>query len=318
MSEGVSEFALIQRFFSGLGPSNTDLRLGLGDDCAVVDVPAGTSLCLSIDTMVEGVHFLASTPAKYVASRALGAAVSDLAAMGATPSHFTLALSLPSINLVWLQAFSSGLSAAADKFKISLVGGDTTQGPLAISMQVHGCVPKGAELRRSGAQSGDLLVVSGSLGDAAGALAFLDKHEPSEQQSLLLDRYHSPQPRIELGSFLCQRASACIDISDGLLADAEHLANASSCKLNIDAEALPLSAALLACSKEGAETLALTGGDDYELLFTVSPEKFSLWMLDSSFPALTVIGSVSEGEGVEVSRQGKVFETNYKGYLHFE
>ena len=268
--------------------------------------------------MVEGVHFLASTPAKYVASRALGAAVSDLAAVGATPSHFTLALSLPSANLAWLQAFSSGLSAAADKFEISLVGGDTTQGPLTISVQVHGWLPKGTVLRRSGAQLGDLLVASGSLGDAAGALAFLDKDEPSKQENLLLDRYYSPEPRIELGGFLRQRASACIDISDGLLADAEHLAIASSCKLNIDAEALPLSAALLVCSKEEAETLALTGGDDYELLFTVSPEEFSLWVLGSSFPALTVIGSVSEGEGVEVSRQGKVFETNYKGYLHFE
>ena len=320
MSSTLSEFDLIKTFFEGVGPASTDVKMGIGDDCAVVDIPGDQSLCLSLDTMVAGVHFLHDAPPKKIAYRALAAALSDLAAMGATPSHFTLSLTLPYSNSEWLSEFSLGLKLLADLFQIPLVGGDTTKGPLTIGLQVHGLVPKGKALKRSGAQVGDVIVVTGTLGDAGGALALLlDKEwqcceETTDEQLFLLDRYYSPSPRIEQGIELRALASACIDISDGLLADAAHIANKSSVQLEFDSMKLPLSAALLSENRLNSRQFALSSGDDYELLFTISKANWKA--LNKVSNIYTEIGLVKKGSGVVVkSMSEKVVNT---GYQHFE
>jgi len=171
MPSTFSEFDLIKAFFEGIGPKSTEVSVGIGDDCAVINIPSDQSLCLSLDTMVAGVHFLHDAPPQKIAYRALAAAISDLAAVGAVPSHFTLSLTLPESNSEWLSEFSKGLKVLADEFRFPLVGGDTTKGPLAIGIQVHGLVPKGQVLTRSNAQIGDVIAVTGTLGDAGAALS---------------------------------------------------------------------------------------------------------------------------------------------------
>jgi thiamine-monophosphate kinase len=319
MSSTLSEFDLIKTFFEDVGPKSKDVSVGVGDDCAVVDIPSGQSLCLSLDTMVAGVHFLHDAPPKKIAYRALAAALSDLAAMGAVPSHFTLSITLPNSNSKWLSEFSLGLKTLADIFQISLVGGDTTKGPLTISVQVHGFVPKGQALTRSNAQVGDIIAVTGTLGDAGGALTLLLNEsqyceQKSNEQLFLLDRYYSPSPRIEQGMQLRGLASACIDISDGLLADAAHIAKKSSVQLEIDTAKLPLSSALLSECKLNSSQLALSSGDDYELLFTISKANWEA--LNQVSNIYTQIGRVKKGEGIVV--KGISEKLVNMGYQHFE
>ena len=316
----LSEFDLIKTFFEGIGPNLSEVSEGIGDDCAVINIPAGQSLCLSLDTMVAGIHFLHDAPPKKIAYRALAAAMSDLAAMGATPSHFSLSLTLPNANAVWLSEFSLGLKALADLFRFPLVGGDTTCGPLTIGIQVHGFVQAKPVLTRAPARVGDVLVVTGTLGDAGAALSFLEKdlkrgESLTDAESFLIERYYKPKPRIEQGLQLRSLASACIDISDGLLADAGHIAKKSRVALDIDIASLPLSPALISVCGEGASQLALSAGDDYELLFTISPEKWEkLKQIDRS-KIYTKIGRVLPGEGVKVNADLGVLEN--MGYQHF-
>lgn len=318
MSGSLSEFELIEHYFQALGPDCDELELGPGDDCAVVQVPAGMSLCLSVDAMVEGVHFPIGASGELVAYRALAAAVSDLAAMGAKPSHFTMALTLPCVDHVWLDEFARSLAAAAFSFEIALVGGDTTQGPLSVAIQVHGIVPAGSGMRRSCAQVGDLLVVSGTLGDAAAALHYIDQQEPSAQQLELLTRYQRPQPRLHLGQALREYANSCIDVSDGLLADAGHVAKASRCQLEIQQQKVPMSAALKHCAGEAAMSHALSGGDDYELLFTISASNFEAFKRVYPEYLLTVIGQVVPGcGGVVLKHMGREITMLNQGYQHF-
>jgi len=321
MPSKLSEFDLIKTFFEGLGPNSNEVCVGIGDDCAVINVPDDMSLCLSLDTMVEGVHFLPGAPPRKIAYRALAAAMSDLAAVGADPSHFTLSLTLPDSNSEWLSEFSLGLKGLAELFHFPLVGGDTTKGPLAIGIQVHGLVPKNQLLTRSKAQIGDVVAVTGTLGDAGAALSLLtrDRREGewlSESQKILLDRYYSPSPRIEQGVQLRPLANACIDISDGLLADAAHIAEKSSVKLEIDATSLPLSQALLSEYKANANQLALSAGDDYELLFTISEANWEVLNHNDASNMYTKIGHVKQGAGVIV--KGVSGEIENMGYQHFE
>ncbi len=304
----VAEFSLIYRYFSHLG-GGAAVDLSVGDDCAILRLQAGERLATSVDTMVEGVHFPADTFPEDIGFRAVSTAASDLAAMGARPLGMTVALTLPAADELWLHAFSEGLAAAVSHYSLPLVGGDTTRGPLSISVQVLGALPMDQALLREGASVGDEVYVSGTLGDAAGALAFMAQEwRPSaDHAEYLLERFNRPLARIELGLQLLGKATAAIDISDGLLADAAHIAAASGVKICIDPDLLPLSPAL--CSHENRETIvlwALTGGDDYELCFCLPA---------GATPPLgtTLIGRVEAGAGVDC---GLAIDTS-AGYQHF-
>jgi len=304
----LSEFTLIYRYFSALG-RGAAVDLSVGDDCAILRLDAGERLATSVDTMVEGVHFPVGSFPEDIGFRAVSVAASDLAAMGARPIGMTLALTLPAADELWLHAFSQGIAAAASEYRLPLVGGDTTRGPLTITVQVMGALPLDKALLRSGARPGDAVYVSGFLGDAAAALAVLagDWRPEPEHTEYLLDRFNRPRARIELGLALLGVASAAIDISDGLLADAGHIAAASGARLRIEPGLLPLSPALAShADQEQARRWALTGGDDYELCFCLPAH--------ANAPAgCTRIGRVEEGSGVDCGMDIGVAA----GYQHF-
>ena len=311
----MGEFELIRRYFQPLadGSGQDQLLLGPGDDCAIQRVSPGLDLVFSVDTLVEGVHFPSDYSPDYLGWRALAVAVSDLAAMGASPVCFTLALTLPDANQGWLKPFSEGLARASKAFGIALAGGDTTRGPLTISIQVHGTVESGRALYRSGAKPGDLICVSGTLGAAGAALDYLAAPAPSPAQLALLSRYHFPQPRLSLGQQLAGCASSAIDISDGLLADLGHILDASGAGARIDTGRIPMMAELVALKGENARDLALGAGDDYELCITIPPETFGT--LDASVACeLTVIGEITSEPGLQLS--GPVSGV-IQGFEHF-
>ena len=319
------EFDLISRYFSRHQSGGLDLAIG--DDAAIFTPPSGHSLVFSIDTQVEGRHFPRGFPAEKIATRALGAALSDLAAMGANPHHFTLALTLPEFDEDWLADFSRGLFGLADHFNIKLVGGDTTKGPLSISIQVHGLVEQGVYLARSGAKVDDEIYVSGALGDAAAGLKFALEHRDfddlNSDEQYLYTAFSNPMPEVALGLKLLGTASAALDISDGLLADLEQLAVASGLVCEVDLDLIPLSEPL--CRVEGkaaALDLALSGGDDYKLLLTVPREKKSLvkdlGLLKIGRMRDLKVGSSSGSDRVMLFRNG-VFQKNpeLRGFDHF-
>ena len=303
-----SEFALIQDYFRG-GSEGPAVCLGIGDDAAALALPEGHVLQISTDTAIEGVHFLATLSPTEVAYRSVMAAASDLAAMGASPLACLLSLTLPEAEPKWLQAFSRGLSEACEQTGLSLVGGDTTCGPLSVTVTVLGSTPAGQFMTRSGAQPGDRLCVSGHLGDAAAGLA-ISKSELAvddvRKSGFLVDRYERPTARLMLGRTLRDCATACIDISDGLLADAGHVAAASGVAIYLDSMLLPLSEALRASVPlSQAQDWALAGGDDYELLFTLPS--------NTSVPKdCTEIGRVDAGSGISCDRIPECM-----GYDHF-
>jgi thiamine-monophosphate kinase len=291
------EFSLIEKYFAPLSDK-------IGDDCAVIDIPDGMRLVTSVDTLVENTHFYLDAPPNQIGYRAVVTALSDLAAMGAQPIAVTLALTLPEGDDTWLHQFSLGLAEALDSEKVELIGGDTTQGPLTITVQVFGVVPPNKMLTRQGAKVGDKIYVSGPLGDAAAALTVMNGDWPGarEYREYLLTRFYRPTPRIDLGLQLLDIASAAIDISDGLLADAAHIGKASGVKLDIDTSKVPLSPALQTVKDhEQAKQWALTGGDDYELLFTVPANN-----ADKVPEGCVCVGEVVEG----ASDQGS-------GWKHF-
>ncbi|MCB1942588.1 MAG: thiamine-phosphate kinase [Candidatus Accumulibacter sp.] len=303
----VSEFDVIARYFSRPTPQAV---LGPGDDCALLAPAAGSELAISTDMLVEGSHFLPDTDPCQLGWKALAVNLSDLAAMGATPRWALLAGSFPEVRAVWLEAFATGFFACATHYGVDLVGGDTTRGPLAISVQVLGALPSGQALLRSGALVGDEVYVSGTLGDAAAALAFIAQEwrPGAEHAEYLLERFNRPRARLELGMQLLGTATAAIDISDGLLADAAHIAVASGVKITIDPDRLPLSPALCSCEdREAIVRWALTGGDDYELCFCLPAGSVPP-------PGTTRIGKVEAGAGVDC---GLDFETP-RGYQHFD
>jgi len=312
----MGEFELIREFFQPLANQarQDQLILGPGDDCAVQRVPPGQDLVFSVDTLVEGVHFPERYNPFHLGWRALAVAASDLAAMGATPVCFTLALTLPETDRDWLTGFADGLSQASDAFGIALAGGDTTRGPLTLSIQVHGTVAEGLALRRTGARQGDFICVSGELGDAGAALAFLDAPSPSPEAQAVLSRYHFPQPRLMLGQQLAGRASAVIDISDGLLADLQHILDASGVGARLEPDKVPMSQALKQLKGDQAVELALTAGDDYELCVTIAPEQWQ------HLPAavrseITVVGCIEAQSGLRL--EGRAGAFSKKGFDHF-
>jgi len=281
-------------------------------------VPAGEQLAVSTDTLVAGVHFPAGAPGELLGQRALAVAVSDLAAMGATPLAFTLALTLPEVCPAWLADFTAGLERMARQCGVRLVGGDTTRGPLSLTLTVFGRVPAGQALTRAGARPGDLLCVGGALGNAAGALPFvLGERAEQPGSAELLAHYWSPAPQLQLGQALRGLATAALDVSDGLLADCGHIARASGVALLVEQQRLPLSAALLACmGEQSARQLALGGGDDYVLAFTLPAEKLDA--LRAMGQPVQVIGRVEAGQGVHLlDAEGRAIEPRHSGYQHF-
>lgn len=317
----MNEFELIRRYFAAArcAQGGDGVVRGIGDDCALLALPAGEQLAVSTDTLVAGVHFPDACDAFLLGQRALAVSASDLAAMGATPLAFTLALTLPNASETWLAEFARGLQQMAENCSLALVGGDTTRGPLSLTLTVFGRVPAGQALLRSGAQVGDLLCVGGELGDAAGALPLVlaQRDATPEVAEPLLARYWSPQPQLALGQALRGRATAALDISDGLLADCGHIANASQVALHIELARVPLSAPLCAfAGEEQARVCALGGGDDYRLAFTLPPALLA--DIQRDWPDVRVIGRVLNGTGVQLlDANGQPIEPPRGGYQHF-
>ncbi len=319
----LDEFTLIRRYFtpSVLPPQ---IVAGVGDDCALLAVPAGCELAISVDTQVCGVHFHADANPALIASRALRCAASDLAAMGASPLGFTLALTLPAADETWLAAFSRGLAETADALQCPLMGGDTTRGPLCISVQVHGAVPVGQALRRSGARAGDAVWVSGTLGDGAAALALLEQRlsVSPEADVFLRQRFYQPEIDFAIGVKLRGVATACIDVSDGLLADLGHIATASGLAARIRRANLPVSPLWQDCvAAEQAYQWALTGGDDYRLCFTapVSQSTFLQAMTGMVCVGEMVLADATASVGTVtlVDKHGVTCDITCHGFHHF-
>ncbi|MDG4553268.1 MAG: thiamine-phosphate kinase [Candidatus Competibacter sp.] len=321
----MSEFSLIERYFAAHRFRRPDVALGIGDDCALLLPPADQQLAVTADTLVAGVHFFADADPQGVGHKALAVNLSDLAAMGATPAWAMLALTLPQAREEWLAAFCQGLFTLADRHGVQLIGGDTTHGPTTIiTIQVHGFVPLGQALRRDGAKPGDGLYVTGTPGDAGLALAaaFGKATVAAGHEGYIRARLERPEPRIAESLTLRGIASAAIDVSDGLAQDLGHILERSRVGARLEVERLPLSPALAASlDREAAVATALTGGDDYELCFTVPPER--TLQLESSVARwicrCTRIGVVTTEPGLRLTRaDGSAFDLQRLGYDHFD
>lgn len=316
----LGEFDIIGRYFAK-HDLRRDVLLGVGDDAAVMDVPQGRKLVVAMDTVVEGVHFPVTTAASDVGYRALAVNLSDLAAMGAQPSWMTLSLSLPHAAAAWLEGFAAGLFELANAHDVVLIGGDTVQGPLVVTVQIAGWVEADRWLTRGGARPGDLLFVSGVPGEAAAGLAVIQKSLPKGAATDHLRRsFLRPGPRVALGRSLRPIASAAMDISDGLLTDLRKLCAASGCGARLDVDALPRSTAMRQLFDEAAcVDYALAGGDDYEIMFTVPAERLKDFAASSgSHVDCTQIGVIVEGGEVECRRGGRPFTVRREGYDHFQ
>ncbi|MFZ3321633.1 MAG: thiamine-phosphate kinase [Usitatibacter sp.] len=320
MANSVSEFDLIAKHFTR--PA-TNAVLGVGDDAALVDVSNGMDLAVSTDTMVQGTHFFPDVHPENLGHKALAVNLSDMAAMGAMPYWAMLALTLPAVDDAWLAAFSKGFFDLAEEFNVSLIGGDTTRGPLSLTVTIMGEVPAGAALRRSGAKAGNDVWVSGNIGDAALAVAHrngkLVLTEADYHEAVM--RLYEPTPRVGLGQALRGMATAAIDVSDGLLADLGHICRLSGVGATVEANSIPLSAigARHVASLEGL-TAIVAGGDDYELCFTApanARESIDDLTEMLNIP-LTRIGQVRRGKGVSlIGPDGKPLKIDGRGYDHF-
>lgn len=317
-----SEFDLIGEYFSSLTVARDDVVLGVGDDCALLVPPAGRQLAVSIDTLVEGRHFVPGADPEALGHKCLAVNLSDLAAMGAEPAWLTLALTLPAVDHDWLAAFTRGLGALARQHGLQLVGGDTTKGPLSISMQVHGFVEPGQALRRDGARAGDLIYVSGTLGDAGLALlAAQGLYVDPDQLGLLRARLDRPTPRLATGRALRGIASSAIDLSDGLGSDLRHVCERSGVGATLHADRLPVSAGVAAyIADTGDWALPLSAGDDYELCITVpAARQGEVERLAAQLPGgLSWIGMIESRSGLRVILpDGRTADDIPGGYDHF-
>lgn len=319
----MTELDLIRRHFGALAAEAEGLVLGIGDDCALLHCPPGEELAVSIDTLVSGVHFLPDCDPQALGHKSLAVGLSDLAAMGARPAWATLALTLPSElaagDAPWVAAFARGFGALARAHRVALVGGDTTRGPLSITVQVHGFVPAGEALTRAGARPGDLVCVSGTLGDAALALQMLLAGEAPPAD--LRERLERPTPRVALGLALRGIASAMIDLSDGLGADLGHILDASGVGAELGLDALPLSDDVArAVDQTGDWSLPLSCGDDYELCFCVpgGMERRLAELGSAAGCAVAVIGRVTAAGGLVCRRSDGVrVAPESLGFDHF-
>jgi thiamine-monophosphate kinase len=314
----MAEFDLIARI-QARAATRGDVVLGIGDDAALLRVPADCLLVVATDTLNAGIHFPEDTLPDAIGWKALAVNLSDLAAMGATPAWCTLSLSLPEGDALWVERFLDGFLALARDHDVALVGGDTTRGPLSVCVTVHGFVEDGRALRRGGAQAGDDLWISGTLGDAAAALSQWRAGGAAEPS--LRARLDRPTPRLALGAALAGLATACIDVSDGLLADLDHLCVASGVGAEVQLDALPASPALTALfTDETRHVLQAGGGDDYELCFTGAPEHADAVRAAAQATAtlVTRIGRIVEGDAVRaLLPDGPMWMPPQHGYEHF-
>jgi len=329
----MNEFSMIEAYFKSLSDRAGGARcdLGIGDDCALLTVPHGKQLAITTDTLIEGVHFPRDSFPFDIGYKALAVNLSDLASMGARPAWYTLCLTLPGFSMGWLEGFCEGLAAIMAEEKITLIGGDTTRGPLALSIQAMGLVDSGCALRRDGARVGDDIYVSGRIGEAGAGLRLVQENiestDPVAQQAVT--RLNRPRPRNELGIALMSVATACIDVSDGLLADLNHLLTKSGVGADVDINKVPIAAALTEpglveqmklpdSSPMGIRRFALGAGDDYELCFTASPTVRTqvTALAQRAGIGVTRFGSVTREPGIFDFAEGGVMITPL-GYTHF-
>ena len=313
----LTEFGVIEKYFAGLTPAGRGVMLGVGDDAALLAADAGSHLVVTTDSLVSGVHFFPGADPADIGYKSLAVNLSDMAAMGAEPRWITLALTLSEaeMNDDWLDGFARGLGQLAGNHAVSLVGGDLCKGPLAVTIQLIGECPKGREIRRSGANAGDLIYISGRLGSASLALAIFKSGQ--EPQPDCAGRLLRPEPRVELGVSLRGIASAMIDISDGLLADLGHLLESGSLGAVIDIDTIPVDTSLdRDCASPEKWRHVLSGGDDYELCFTVAPAKQQ--DLERIGRPVYRIGAVTAERGIRCIRaDGSDHIPDSQGYLHF-
>jgi len=313
----VNEFDLIYQLINTQSISRADVKTGIGDDCAILSVPDGYSLAVSMDTLVNGVHFPESVSAFSIGYKSLAVNLSDLAAVGAIPAWITLSLSLPSVDETWITDFVKGLFTLANQHKVQLVGGDMSCGPLSISIQAHGFVKKA--LLRCGAKAGDLIYVSGNIGDAS--LGLRSYQGDTAVPENCIRRLNEPQPRVDLGIALNDYASSCIDISDGLISDLGHICKQSHCGADIYLKDIPLSDDYKSYFNQQADyTDAMTFGDDYELCFTVSPkDKQAIADIARQVATdLTCVGSINTTNQIQCFDQNNEPVTILKkGFEHF-
>ncbi|ENC7449130.1 thiamine-phosphate kinase [Salmonella enterica] len=318
------EFSLIARYFDRVRSTRLDVETGIGDDCALLNIPEKQTLAISTDTLVAGNHFLPDIDPADLAYKALAVNLSDLAAMGADPAWLTLAITLPEVDELWLEAFSDSLFELLNYYDMQLIGGDTTRGPLSMTLGIHGYIPAGRALKRAGAKPGDWIYITGTPGDSAAGLAVLQNRLLVSEETdahYFIKRHLRPTPRILHGQALRDIASAAIDISDGLISDLGHIVKASGCGAKVDVDALPKSAAMMRHVDAGqALRWTLSGGEDYELCFTV-PE-LNRGALDVAIGQLgvpfTCIGQMSaDVEGLSFVRDGMPVTFDWKGYDHF-
>lgn len=324
----MDEFDLIHQYFKYPSGQNPKVEIGVGDDAAVLTVATGQSLVVCADTMVSGVHFFPATLPSNLGYKLAMVNLSDLAAMGAKPIWATLCLTLPEPDETWLESFSNGLYEALDSYDVALVGGDTTKGPMTLTLQLGGELEAGQAIKRSGARLGDSVWVSGELGVAAYALSLLgDNNSGDVIETAKLDRLQEylerPEARIDLGLALVGIASSCIDVSDGLFADAAHICQASKVGIDLKLDCLPLHPSVVEhIAPEKALDCAVTGGDDYELLFTVGPDKQKILFEISSRLGISVtkIGSVTNTGLVRCFNDNVDVSVEYagkSGFIHF-
>ena len=329
-----SEFQLIQSYFSDPEQvSRSDIVLGIGDDCAIAQPRKQSNLAFSIDTLISGVHFPDDTPPEAIAYKALAVNLSDLAAMGAEPAWFTLSLSLPEMQCdksreEWLEKFSLSLFSLAKEHNIQLIGGDTTKGALSVTIQVSGYLDKSSGMRRSGAKPDDLIIVTGPLGGAAIGLDIALKQN-TEQFSCLsehdkqdaLNALNYPKARIKEGLSLQTIAHSALDLSDGLLSDLKHILKASNAGAELILEKIPLAASLTCLDKQAAWEKALTGGDDYELCFTLAKDDWPA--IKDQYPQFVEVGIITSQKGLRLLSTGRLphdrqeYKIKTRGYDHF-
>ncbi|MEW6994548.1 thiamine-phosphate kinase [Colwelliaceae bacterium MEBiC 14330] len=318
----MKEFELIKHFFTKQIVKRKDVSLGIGDDCAVLAPVENQNIVVTTDTLVAGVHFPFDTSPRAIGHKAVAVNLSDIAAMGAKPSWISLALTLPEVDETWLTEFCQGVFELCEFYNVELIGGDTTQGPLSITLTAQGLTPQDSYLSRAGAKTGDWLYVTGELGDAALALQHIDGKVDIEAQffEVLKHKLDYPKPRILAGQTLREYASAAIDLSDGLIADLGHICQASNVGANVVLDSLPLSNImrdnLLA---DDAINLALSGGDDYELLFTVSEDnKVGMeTAMSHAGIAVTCIGQLNASQTITTTLNNKPVPINTAGFEHF-
>lgn len=317
----MKEFELIKQYFAEQVVRRRDVVIGIGDDCAIVKSAEQQNIAVTTDTLVAGVHFPENTSPRAIGHKSIAVSLSDLAAMGAEPAWISLAITLPSADQTWLEEFCAGVFELCEYFNVQLIGGDTTQGPLSITVTAQGYTPEDKHITRSGAMPGDWLFVTGVVGDAA--LALQKYFGNIDVADVFADQIQAkldyPKPRLLVGQTLRDYASSALDISDGLLADLQHICDASGVGANLVLEDIPMSKALTETLGDNAVELALNGGDDYELLFTVSEtNKVAMETALSQIGVpFSCIGQINAGDSITTTINTKPVQINAAGYQHF-